>query len=293
MPEKLSFAVQQGPKQVVVFVVLLTCLTMFAFAANSLLARLAFQTTAIDAVSYTVIRIISGAIVLSFILIMQRRRPVISLTTSFSAVFLFTYAAAFALAYREISTGAGALILFAAAQLTMISYGFVKGERASLIGLIVALGGLVLFLLPSASAPPYGAAVMMAISGMAWGCFSIIGKSDDAPIINTASSFLIAVPMSLIMLLLFHSQIQLDQLGAGYAIISGGLASGLGYAVWYWVKVRIATISAGSVQLSVPIISAILGVLILDEPIRLISSLAAILVLAGVAIVTLTAKRKK
>lgn len=273
-------------------ILVLAAITMLAFAANSLLARMAFQTTAIDAASFTIIRILTGALTLFFVVLAQRRKIRFCAADGLSALLLFTYAAAFSFAYRDISTGAGALILFAAAQLMMISYGLIKGERTNTLGLLMALGGLVVFLAPGAAAPPLGAAALMALSGLAWGGFSLLGKSSDSPVAGTARSFLLALPLSLLMLLMYRDGLQLDRAGMLYATVSGSLTSGIGYAIWYWVRVRIAAISGGAAQLSVPILSAVLGVLILDEEITLKSALAAVVVLGGVGIVTLTAKRK-
>ncbi len=272
-------------------VALLTGLTMMAFAANSLLARMAFQTTSIDAASFTAIRIVSGALVLFAILLLKGERAKNSRIGLLSAALLFIYAAAFSFAYRDISTGAGALVLFAAAQLLMISYGIYRGERTSLLGLLMALGGLAVFLAPGASAPPLGAAALMALAGFAWGGFSLLGKLGDSPISGTASSFLWAIPLALALLLIQRGSLTLDQTGVIYALLSGGLASGVGYAVWYWVRVRMAAISAGAVQLSVPVLSAVFGALLLDEGMTLRGSVSALIVLAGIALVILSARR--
>lgn len=265
---------------------------MLAFAANSLLTRAAMQTSSIDAASFTAIRIASGAVALTLILAVQGAKPRLSRTGGWSAFLLFVYVAAFSFAYRDIGTGAGALILFAAAQLTMISYGLFKGERTSIVGLSMALVGLVAFLMPGASAPPIGAAVLMGVAGLAWGCFSLLGKSGEAPVVGTATSFLLALPLSFLLLLASSGRLQVDQTGVLYAVLSGALASGVGYALWYWVRVRMTAISAGAVQLSVPVISAMLGVVFLGEHIAAGRIVAALVVLGGVAIVTLTAKRR-
>ncbi|WP_258307354.1 DMT family transporter [Alcaligenes faecalis] len=271
---------------------LLTSLTMLAFAANSLLTRMAFQTTLIDAASFTAIRISTGAITLFLISLLQAQKLRFSALGGVSAILLFIYALAFSFAYRSISTGTGALILFAAAQLLMISYGLFRGERTSVLGLLMALGGLVFFLAPGASAPPWGAALLMAISGLAWGGFSLLGKASESPVAGTASSFLLAVPLSLLTLWLHQGELQVDPLGVLYAALSGSLASGIGYAIWYWVRLRMSAITAASVQLSVPVLTAVLGLLILDEQISLKSALAALLVLGGIAVVILTSRRK-
>lgn len=270
-------------------IVLLTCFAMVAFAANSLLTRLAFQTTAIDATSFTVIRIVSGAITLLAILIFQRAPLRLARSGWWPAILLFTYAASFSFAYRDINTGAGALVLFASAQLLMIGYGYYKGERTSIFGVLLALVGLAAFLTPSASAPSLSATALMAAAGFAWGGFSLIGRSVDSPVASTASSFLWAVPLAFGLMWLQHEHLSFDTKGAVYALLSGTLASAIGYAVWYWVRVRMTAISAGAVQLSVPVLSAILGVLILSENISWMSGISASITLIGVAWVTMKA----
>lgn len=270
-------------------VVLMTSLAMLAFAANSLLTRAAFQTTSIDAASFTAIRLISGAVTLLVIVLLQGKKLKTNRSGWWSAVLLFIYAAAFSFAYRDISTGAGALVLFASAQLLMISYGYWKGERTSILGVILALGGMAAFLAPSASAPPLSAAALMAVAGFAWGGFSLLGRSADSPVVNTAASFLWATPLALLLLWFQSGSLAADALGIIYALLSGSLASAIGYAIWYWVRVRMTAISAGAVQLSVPVLSALLGVLILSESISWVSGISASITLVGVAWITLKA----
>jgi drug/metabolite transporter (DMT)-like permease len=274
----------------------LTAAAMVAFAANSLLARLALRTTAIDAASFTAIRLAAGALTLLLLLSLQSqpivpaRAPTRARTAWLSAALLFTYAAAFSFAYRRIDAGAGALVLFAAAQCTMISYGLAKGERASPWGMLCAGAGLVVFLAPSSTAPPPGAAGLMALAGCAWGGFSLLGRGAGAPVADTAAAFVRAVPMALVLLLVERAHLRLDWTGAGYALLSGSVASAIGYAVWYWVRARMTRISAGAVQLSVPLLSVGLGILLLGEAVSLRSAVSAAAVLGGVAWVTLTAR---
>lgn len=216
---------------------LLTCLAMVAFAANSLLTRAALQTTGIDAASFTAIRVASGAATLLAILRLQGGRLERTRTGWLSALLLFAYVAAFTFAYRGIGTGAGALVLFACAQLLMISYGLSRGERASPWGLLLALGGLAVFLAPSASAPPLLPAALMALAGFAWGGFSLLGKASGAPIANTATSFILAVPLAAVLVLAAWltdpGGLRPDPAGIACALVSGSITSGLGYAVWY------------------------------------------------------------
>ncbi len=266
-------------------VLLLTCLTMTAFAANSLLTRLAFQTTRIDAASFTAVRIVSGAATLWLIALAGRQPLKVGRAGWLSALLLFVYAAAFSFAYRHISTGAGALVLFAAAQLLMIACGLLRGERTSMTGLMVALGGLVLFLSPGAAAPPLGAAVLMALAGFAWGGFSLLGKRGDSPVAGTALSFMLALPLALLWMAVQHRSLTLDAAGVFYALLSGSLASGVGYALWYWVRVRMAAMTAGAVQLSVPVLSALFGAVFLGEAITVKEAGSALLVLAGIVLV--------
>ena len=252
-----------------VLTIALTALAVAAFAANSLLTRIAFQTTVIDASSFTFIRIASGALTLCAILKLQEKKPVHSAVGGISAAMLFVYAAAFSFAYRDISTGAGALILFASAQLLTISYGIYKGEKANALGLLMAFGGLAAFLAPSASAPPAASAALMGIAGLAWGSYSILGRSSDSPIASTATSFIWAAPLALVLLVAQYKHIALDYAGIVYALLSGSVASAVGYVLWYWVRVRMTIISAGAVQLSVPALSAVMGMWILGEKIAL------------------------
>lgn len=282
---------KNGPKSGYAAIAALTAAAMLAFAANSFLARLAFQTTAIDAASFTAIRLIAGAFTLLVILQLQKARLPPAKNSWLPAALLFTYAAAFSFAYRDISTGAGALVLFASAQLLMISYGLYKGERTSLFGLLLAGAGMVTFLAPSASAPPALAAILMAIAGFAWGGFSLLGKTTGAPIATTTASFLWTVPLVLVLLLLRQHHLSMDWPGAIYAMLSGSITSAIGYAIWYWVRVRLTAISAGAVQLSVPVLSAVLGVIFLGEALTARSVISGVAVLSGIAWVTVSARK--
>lgn len=268
------------------FVTALTVLTMLAFAANSLLTRMALQDTSIDPASFTVVRLLTGAVTLALIVGISGKRPGLSRQGLLSAALLFIYAVAFSFAYRGMDTGAGALVLFASAQLLMIGFGYARGEKTNLWGVALALVGLIVFLAPSDAAPPLGSSALMLAAGLAWGGFSLMGRADGSPVIGTANSFILAAPLALLLLWFQRNELQIDSVGLIYATLAGCVTSALGYVLWYWVRVRMAAITAGTVQLSVPVLSAVLGLLLLDEALSVRGALAAIVVLLGVALTT-------
>lgn len=272
------------------FLLAVTALTMLAFAANSLLTRMALLETSIDPASFSSIRLIAGAVTLACILAVKGIKPSVTPTGLLSAALLFTYAVAFSFAYRGLDTGAGALVLFASSQLLMMSFGLVRGEKTSLWGIVLALGGLIVFLLPSDTSAPLRYSAMMLVAGIAWGSFSLLGRAGGSALNSTASSFILAVPLSLALLWFQRHQLDINPVGACYALLSGSVTSALGYVVWYWVRTQMAAINAGTVQLSVPVLSAILGVLLLDETLSLRDILAAGVVLLGVALTSWTTR---
>ncbi|GAA0659888.1 DMT family transporter [Rheinheimera tangshanensis] len=272
------------------FLLAVTALTMLAFAANSLLTRMALLETSIDPASFSSIRLIAGAVTLACILAIKGIKPSVTPTGLLSAALLFTYAVAFSFAYRGLDTGAGALVLFASSQLLMMSFGLVRGEKTSLWGIVLALGGLIVFLLPSDTSAPLRYSAMMLVAGIAWGSFSLLGRAGGSALNSTASSFILAVPLSLALLWFLRDQLDINPVGAYYALLSGSVTSALGYVVWYWVRTQMAAITAGTVQLSVPVLSAILGVLLLDETLSLRDILAAGVVLLGVALTSWTTR---
>lgn len=275
--------------------VALTLLALIAFAANSILCRLALERTEIDAASFTAIRLLSGALMLGLLL---ARRPAGSLGGDWpSAAALFVYAAAFSYAYISLETGIGALLLFGAVQATMILAGLRAGERLQgrqLAGLTLALGGLVYLLWPGLAAPPPGSALLMLAAGIAWGVYSLRGRGNQDPLAVTAGNFLRAVPLGVGLGLLALPGLQLDAAGVGYAVLSGALASGAGYAVWYAALRGLPATHAATLQLSVPVIAAAGGTLLLDEPVTLRLALASIAILGGIAlVVTRTGRRPR
>lgn len=270
-------------------VTILTALTMTAFAGNSLLCRIALKDTAIDAASFTTIRLVSGALVL-WLLVKAFRGAQGGKGNWSSAFALFAYAACFSFAYVSLSAATGALLLFGAVQATMIGYGISQGERLQglqLVGIMLALGGLVGLLLPGLAAPPLLGAALMLGAGVAWGVYSLRGKGAGDPTRVTAGNFLLAIPFTAMLSLLTAGGAELDSAGVGYAVASGALASGVGYAVWYSVLPSLKATAAATVQLSVPMIAALGGILLLNEPLTLRLVLASVAILGGIGLVIL------
>jgi drug/metabolite transporter (DMT)-like permease len=266
----------------------LTTAAMIAFAANSVLCRLALRDTAIDPASFTGLRLLSGALVLW--LVVRRRKPGASATGGSwrSGVALFAYAAGFSFAYVSLTAATGALLLFGAVQATMIVGGWHVGERVAFgqgCGLALAFAGLVFLVLPGVTAPPLFGALLMLGAGTAWGLYSLRGRGVDDPTAATAGNFLRTMPMTVALSLVFLTSARFDMRGAIYAVLSGALASGFGYAVWYTALRGLRATSAASVQLTVPVIAAMGGVVFLGEAISWRLLVAAVAILGGIALV--------
>jgi drug/metabolite transporter (DMT)-like permease len=268
-------------------VVILTLLAMVAFASNSLLCRLALRQTTIDAASFTLIRLLSGVIALWLIVI--TRKPGRTTAGNWtSALALFAYAAAFSFAYISLSVGTGALLLFGMVQATMIFWGLRKGERLNArqwFGLAIALGGLVALVFPGLSAPPIGGALLMTGSGIAWGIYSLRGKGAGDPTSVTAGNFWRSVVFAAVLSMALLRWTNLDPAGIRYAIVSGAIASGVGYVIWYSALPGLKATTAATVQLSVPVLAAVGGILFLSESITLRLLLASLLILGGIGLV--------
>lgn len=277
---------------------LLTALVMTAFAANSLLCRLALAgDQVIDPVSFTSLRLLAGAIALSLLAALSSRPALSSgrqapstLTPSrgswLSGLALFAYALGFSLAYLSLSTGMGALILFGAVQVTMIGCAVFKREpmhARQWLGTACAAGGLIALLSPGLTAPDPVGAIMMAVAGIAWGVYSIRGKRADTPVLMTAGNFRYATCLTLAAsACVFAYAPDVTGMGVLWAVCSGALTSGLGYALWYYVLPQLRTAQASTVQLSVPIIAAFLGIVLLNEPLTWRLSLCSVVILGGV-----------
>ena len=315
---------------------LLTALTMLAFAANSLLCREALVSGSIDAASFTLVRMVSGALVLVMLAFMQSgtdpapgsiqdsnskqasdpkqasnpkhvpKRATLAGNWR-SALALLGYAAAFSFAYLSLTAATGALLLFGAVQATMIGYGLWAGERPNqlqLFGMLLALLGLGWFLLPGVAAPDSVGALLMLLAGVCWGVYSLLGRGAASPLFATAGNFVRSVPLALLLYGVIAAAGMASQgeivgqgegseifsvsaIGVLYGIGSGAIASGLGYALWYAVLPRLEATTAATVQLSVPIIAAFGGLLLLGEPLSLRLVLCSTAVLGGIALVVL------
>lgn len=264
---------------------------MIAFAGNSLLCRAALKHTSIDAASFTAIRIVAGALMLWLLVRVRGMKLAGSWRSAFA---LFAYAAGFSYAYLSLPAGTGALLLFGAVQATMIGYGIRSGERLramQLAGLGLAFAGLIGLLLPGLSAPPLQGSLLMLGAGAAWGVYSLRGKGAGDPTCVTAGNFCRATVFAVLLSLLMASGARLDYAGVGYAVASGALTSGIGYAIWYAVLPALRATTASTLQLSVPVLAALGGVLFLGEPLTLRIVLAAIAILGGIALVILNRRQ--
>jgi drug/metabolite transporter (DMT)-like permease len=292
-------------------VFILTLVAMIAFASNSLLCRAALKQTAIDPASFTLIRIVSGAIMLWVVIMIQRSTSAVAAVCDRrddpvgahraplqgnwpSAIALFVYAAGFSFAYVSLSAGTGALLLFGAVQATMILWGFRSGERldaTEVAGIAIALIGLVVLVFPGISAPPLISSIFMLAAGISWGVYSLQGKTAANAAAATAGNFLRAVPFALLINLIMLPRMHFNSLGATYAVISGAITSGLGYVIWYAALSGLKAASAATVQLSVPVLAATGGILLLHEPITFRYVIASVAVLGGILLVVIEKRR--
>ncbi|MGB0134820.1 DMT family transporter [Dokdonella sp.] len=265
----------------------LTSLAMLAFAGNSLLCRAALKDAAIDPASFTAIRLVSGALVLMLLGIRRMRGQGVG-GSWLSASALFVYAAGFSMSYVSLSAATGALLLVGAVQVSMIIAGLVMGERlraAQVGGLVLAMTGLLGLLVPGLSRPPLMGALWMFAAGVAWGIYSLRGRGGGDPQWMTSGNFLRAVPFALAFSLMQVDATSIQPQGIAYAVASGALASGCGYVVWYSVLPWLKSTQAATIQLSVPVLTGVAGVLLLGEPLSLRLILAGLAILTGIALV--------
>jgi drug/metabolite transporter (DMT)-like permease len=275
----------------------LTLLALFAFASNSLLTRLALGAREIDAATFTLVRLASGAVVLVVVVraqagtlgALRRRGP-------FGPLALFAYAAPFSFAYLRIGAAVGALVLFGVVQLTMIGYGILRGERPKArvwLGLALAMGGFVWLTAPSAGRPDPLGLMLMAVAGVAWGAYSLLGKGIAEPLAANASSFLWASAPAALLAAVSGTTVTASGRGIVLAVVSGGVTSGLGYAVWYRALRRLSVMQAAVAQLSVPVIAAAGAAALLHETLSARFALCGAAVLGGVALVLSTRARPR
>ena len=283
---------------------------MIAFASNSLLCRAALKHNDIDAASFTLVRIFSGALALWLLLSLQKRITIQNNRNSgenlpgstarwrfrqsgswFSAFALVVYAAAFSSAYLALSAGTGALLLFGAVQATMILWGMYEGERLTMIqvvGFIVAVCGLVVLVFPGLSAPSLLGSILMLAAGVAWGIYSLKGRAEPNAATATTGNFVRAVPFAVVLTVGFAAWMHVNLAGFTYAVISGAITSGLGYVIWYKALPDLTAASAATVQLSVPVLAATGGILLLGEPITTRYLVASLAVLGGIGFIVAT-----
>lgn len=272
-----------------------TIFALVCFALNSILCRLALKSDEIDAPAFTVIRLVSGALTLFVICSFFGKKDVPKDQGNWlSAFFLFAYAICFSFAYLSLTTATGALVLFGSVQLTMMVFALVKGERPRILewlGLIVAFGGLVYLVFPGLESPPFFSAVLMISAGIAWGFYSLRGRESANPLADTAGNFLRAAPLTILIALPFWAQVHLSQKGILLAVLSGAIASGIGYSVWYAALKFHTAARAAVLQLAVPAIAALGGVIFLAETVSLRLLLASGLILGGIGLVIFGKKK--
>lgn len=267
-----------------------TAFALVAFAFNSILCRMALRTGEADAAGFTAVRLASGAVALIVISYFFSTGKSLKRGNWISAFFLFAYAICFSFAYIGLTAAAGALILFSAVQFTMIAAALIRGERPHRLewfGLVIAFGGLIYLVFPGLSSPPLFASVLMAAAGVAWGFYTLRGKGSGDPLGDTTGNFIRSVPMIVISAIPFLSQINLSTRGIVLAVLSGAVASGIGYTVWYLALKHHTATRAAVLQLSVPVIAAFGGVLLLSEAMSTRLLIASALILGGIAMTIL------
>ena len=282
-------------REALIKVLVFTALALICFAANSVLCRLALKSGEMDPATFTIVRLASGAIVLSLIVFASGKKPQ-SAGNWISGVMLFVYAIAFSLAYVKLSAGTGALLLFGAVQATMIIGSMVAKKNptvAQWIGLSLAIAGVAYLLLPSISRPPLDRAAMMACAGIAWGIYSIRGAGGSDPVVATAGNFLRAAPLAIIPFAILFKQTHYESHGILLAVLSGAITSGLGYVFWYTALPSLGSIRAAIVQLTVPALAAAGGVLFLGEKLSQRLLISGAVILGGVALAVFAGKKGK
>lgn len=265
-----------------------TAFALIAFAANSVLCRLALGETAIDAASFTTIRLVSGTLVLILLVGATGKTSTADDRGNWTSAFmLFLYAVTFSFAYISLNTGTGALILFGSVQATMIIFAVCKGERLRLwgwLGLFAGLAGLTYLVFPGLAAPSPSGAALMAVAGISWGIYSLRGRGSASPVAVTTDNFLRSTPFVLLISLIFFQNLHITFTGAFFASLSGGLTSAIGYVIWYAALRDLSATSAALVQLIVPVLAALGGVVLLSEQLTVRLLLSSAMIIGGVAL---------
>lgn len=272
-------------------IILYTGFALVAFAFNSILCRMALGSGEADAVGFTIVRLASGAMMLAILAASIGKTKTAAKSGHWSsAFFLFLYAIGFSLAYLGLTAGTGALILFGSVQVTIVAAAVFKGDRPTALewmGLTAAIGGLVYLVFPGLQSPPLNSSLLMAAAGVSWGFYTILGKGSKDPLAETAGNFLRSVPIMLVAAAPFLTSIQISWRGSILAVLSGAAASGLGYTVWY-AALRFHTPTRTAVlQLSVPVLVALIGVGMLGEAASLRLVIAGFLILGGISLTVL------
>ena len=288
-----------------------TILALLAFAANSLLCRLALRGGAIDPASFTVVRLVAGAVMLVVVGMIKthrthrtrrthrtdkthRTRRTLRTEALLPALMLFVYAAGFSFAYVGVSAGTGALILFGAVQVTMLVVAMARGERLGLIqwaGLAAAVGGITWMVLPGLEAPSPISGALMVTAGAAWGLYSVHGRGSPDPLGQTRRNFILTLPLAAVLGLAWLPRLQASRTGLLLAVISGAVTSGLGYVIWYRALRGLSGVAAALVQLATPVLAAIGGILFLSEPLGSRLVISTLLVLGGIGVAILSKER--
>lgn len=270
-------------------------IAMLAFAANSVLCRLALAEQQIDPMSFSLIRVASGAVVLWMLYLFSAQKAKIEWSLQ-NGFFLALYIVAFSLAYLHIDAGVGALLLFGTVQLSMVGYGLCHGEKINLrrgAGLCMAIIGIFILLLPGAAAPNLGYAAIMVLSGIGWAMYSIAGKNMQNPLASTLANFVMAIPFVLLAYVVFYTNSFALPQGILLAVLSGGLASSGAYVLWCAIVKQIDRLTASSVQLSVPCLAILGGSLFIGETLSWRMIISAVIVLTGIALVIWAAPDQK
>ena len=272
-------------------IILCTSLALLAFAGNSIPCRLALGDNAIDAASFTSIRLLSGIIVLAIIIKLSKNdRALLSKGSWGASSMLFLYAATFSFAYISLETGIGALILFGSVQITMILASLISGNKlhySEWIGVLLAFSGFVYLIMPGLTTPSLMGFMLMTVAGISWGIYTLMGRESKNPLNDTAHNFLRTLPFVAVLIAVSFQDAKLSQEGILLAALSGGIASGIGYTVWYIALGEISTTQAAVVQLLVPVIAAVGGVLFANELISLRLVLSSAMILGGIMAVVM------